>query len=431
MSTSTTRRRSISFGKARNRGLDINRRRLFPFTEEQEQLNSTQGGRLVGDQVTVSENHRWPPPKGRFSGDVGGNFFTEKRYAVIHYGGPVTTRRTSTTGTYGYQSTTIDNVWCPVKTVNGKTDWPTSLRSSDEELEDQGATAVANCSPTNASSDLLVSLGELFKEGLPSLLGHQMWKPRAQIAQGAGSEYLNAEFGWKPLISDITKFGNTVRNAERIMQQYERDMGNLVRRGWDLPSERSETTELLNPSQPPSGLFKVQLSSSPSGTVMDPIANGVWSRKIERSSRTWFSGAFSYGVPLGSTGREGMSSLAQEADKLFGISLTPDVLWNLAPWSWAVDWFTNTGDVLANLSDVVTQGLVMHYGYVMEHSIHKHTYSLEGCKVGTSPLPIPKVQLVTETKVRRKANPFGFGVSWSGLSPFQLSIAAALGISRA
>jgi hypothetical protein len=34
------------------------------------------------------------------------------------------------------------------------------------------------------------------------------------------------------------------------------------------------------------------------------------------------------------------------------------------------------------------------------------------------------------TKRRTEANPFGFGVSWKGLSPFQLSIAAALGISR-
>jgi hypothetical protein len=115
-----------------------------------------------------------------------------------------------------------------------------------------------------------------------------------------------------------------------------------------------------------------------------------------------------------------------------GLEITPEVLWNIAPWSWAVDWFTNAGDVLANTSDFGDQGLVMKYGYIMEHSFVRDVYFYEGSfgsPLGGS-IKIPPLALVSETKLRRKANPFGFGITWDGLNPFQLSIAAALGLSR-
>jgi hypothetical protein len=127
-----------------------------------------------------------------------------------------------------------------------------------------------------------------------------------------------------------------------------------------------------------------------------------------------------------------MDRAALMASKIFGLELTPEVAWNLSPWSWAADWFTNAGDVISNLTDWATDGLVLRYGYVMEHTIASNTYTFVG-KTGfsnTSVRPSP-VTLVTETKRRVKANPFGFGVTWGGLSPRQLAITAALGITNA
>jgi len=74
---------------------------------------------------------------------------------------------------------------------------------------------------------------------------------------------------------------------------------------------------------------------------------------------------------------------------------------------------------------------------MMEHSIEKVSYSLSKTSGWTGPngtvypgVTPSDVTFVTETKKRIRANPFGFGVSWDGLSPFQASIAAALGITR-
>jgi hypothetical protein len=152
-------------------------------------------------------------------------------------------------------------------------------------------------------------------------------------------------------------------------------------------------------------------------------------REIER--RTWFSGCFTYYLPTGYESRNGISKLAAQADRLFGLKPGPETLWNLAPWSWAVDWFSNTGDVISNLEDFKLHGLVMRYGYIMEHTIVRDTYNFVlDTNFGVLRPKVSPVVLVTETKKRRAANPFGFGLTWDGISTFQASIAAALGISR-
>jgi hypothetical protein len=121
---------------------------------------------------------------------------------------------------------------------------------------------------------------------------------------------------------------------------------------------------------------------------------------------------------------------ALRAKKLLGIIPTPSTLWNLAPWSWATDWFLNTGDVISNLTDWATDGLVMRYGYMMEHTIVRDTYTLTKPGLSSPGVRVQPLTLVTETKMRRKANPFGFGLTWSGLSPRQTAIAVALGLTR-
>jgi hypothetical protein len=127
-----------------------------------------------------------------------------------------------------------------------------------------------------------------------------------------------------------------------------------------------------------------------------------------------------------------MTRYAREADKLFGTDITPEVLWELTPWSWAIDWFTNAGDVLSNVSDYVKYGLILKYGYIMETTMVKDTYTYVSYGDGTStyPVDVPPLIMTSTVKKRRKANPFGFGVAWDGLSPFQLAIAGALGLSK-
>jgi len=126
-----------------------------------------------------------------------------------------------------------------------------------------------------------------------------------------------------------------------------------------------------------------------------------------------------------------MLSASDKARKILGLEITPEVLWELVPWSWAIDWFANVGDLVKNVHNLSSDGLVMRYGYIMEHSMVRDTY----IHVGPTGFKDPKVvcepyTFVTETKLRRRATPFGFGLDLSSLTGQQKSILAALGMSR-
>jgi hypothetical protein len=151
----------------------------------------------------------------------------------------------------------------------------------------------------------------------------------------------------------------------------------------------------------------------------------LWSR------RRWFEGAFTYYLPTDYQSRRGVRSLADKASIILGTDLTPEVLWNLTPWSWALDWIGNAGDVLSNVSDYLTDGLVLRYGYMMEHSFRQYVYSYSGPQwfLGGTAVPGPLI-ISHEVKKRVQATPFGFGLTWEGFTPRQIAILIALGISR-
>lgn len=389
---------------------------------------------VTWDQVTDSEGHRWPIhlKLGELKRwDVGGEFWTQRQFLsqpdgkgdyvpsiegwTVRDGG-----KGNTLGNYEFYNGPV----LPVDPTGSGAYFPLVSSSTNAELDAAGATAIALCKPTNPVANAAVFLGELYKDGLPSLVGAQTWKSRALTARNAGSEYLNVQFGWSPLVSDIRSFAYAAQHADQILGQFERDAGKIVRRRFHFPITETHEETLVSSSSAPFG---------PNGSALVSVTGELYRHRTTRIHQ-WFSGAFVYWFPVGSDSRLNMIRWAAEAKKLLGISLTPDVLWELAPWSWAVDWFSNTGNVLSNLSDFTTGGLIMRYGYVMETKTVTDTYTLSGYSKRISNAPSRpeecSMSFTTEVKRRRRANPFGFGVDWDSLSPFQLSILAALGMSQ-
>lgn len=384
---------------------------------------------VKGSQVTASENHPFPPKGGME--DVGGPF-KSTRYHVegnaSTFGGLDKWKAANTNlyteyignFVYGLYPSYNSNAAVPV--------FPTPNNSTESELEAIGASAIAKCRPTASAVDISTALGELRKEGLPSVIGSQTWRDRTLRARNAGSEYLNVEFGWKPLIAEVLNLGTAAITSRDILSQYRRDEGRVVRRRYSFPDivENGSASQVTTSRYP----IGTDITGWPNMISPPSATPGVVHRTSEKTTRRWFSGAFVYGGTPGFVPESPIGDIASEADKLFGISLTPDVLWNLSPWSWAADWFTNTGDVLSTMSDMVSQGLVMRYGYMMEHSIHKYQFSHTGCRMFGRSVSVAPIRFVCETKLRYPANPFGFGITWDGLSSSQIAILAALGISR-
>lgn len=308
----------------------------------------------------------------------------------------------------------------------------TTKEMDEKSLSALGTTAISQCAPTNPTAELGTALAETFREGVPSLPGIQSWERRTRAAKSAGSEYLNYQFGWAPLQSEVQAVAYAARHHRDIMQNYRHNEGRNIHRRFEFPSSVERWEEEVSSS------FALLGITGNAGFAQ----GGSPSRRtvsVVKESKRWFEGCFTYGGPGKADNFHRSLGFGKEADAVYGLALTPDVLWNLAPWSWAVDWFTNAGDVIHNITNFTLAGLVMRYGYMMEESIEKLstnygdqfvrfrerpgkyvTKNVGGCSIGFE----------TVRKSRCPASPFGFGVGWEGLSPTQLAITAALGITR-
>jgi hypothetical protein len=272
----------------------------------------------------------------------------------------------------------------------------------------RGTTALALTEPTRPAFDLSVFLGELLREGIPNAPGSTI-REKTSYAQKAGSEYLNVEFGWLPLVNGIRDFAKTVDESDRILRDYQERANTIVQRSYEWPL--TETTRYddfsLASMEPPVALMQ-----------------GVGLMRQRSWRKSWFEVEYRYFLPTGSSRSDKFRRFGSYARKLLGVDLSPEVLWNLAPWSWAADWVSNTGDVLHNISAIGQDGLVIQHGYVMGHTGREREFT-------ASYKGNPQTRLdLWETKQRHPATPFGWGVDMGNLSPQRLAILAALGMSR-
>jgi len=411
-----------------------------------------------GIQITESDGNQWPLPSGSAISDSGSEFFTQKKEWVTK-NLPYTSLNFSDGSrfTTGYTKAHVDgrfyvaDAFHPtsqtfVGTLDArklKPQFPPDLSSSRASLVTKGTIAVAACAPTNQVAHVASTLGELLQD-VPRVPGLALWQSRLRALEtlaSAGDEFLNIVFGALPTISDMTDFVKGVHTVDKAVDQFIRDSGRTVRRKYVFPTEETTTVDIL-PNASPVGYSGFEEAGN--NQLYGVCAAGLPSYETVRTRVTkreiWFSGAFTYHLPewFDSHSREDRKLLTA---KLLGAQPDLNTLWQLAPWSWAVDWFSDAGAFVKNLQSMISYGTVMRYGYVMEKTTTTDTFSAGSVKSNPiSPYketykgrPYPSVApitLRTTTKKRVQANPFGFGLSWDGMSTIQQAIVAALGITR-
>jgi hypothetical protein len=378
-------------------------------------------------EVTVDERHAWPARNiGRVTRDVGGPFLSVKSaltcdwdlYKVYHLGSHGGTN-------YAYDG----HVWPSYPSLTQR--WvgdPSNYSEAaflidhdplhtEGDLEVEGTRAIAATIPTNSSADTAVGVAELFREGLPSLIGSTVLRDRIGFLRSLGSEYLNYEFGWKPLLSDLRSLAQSIDESEKLLAQLARDSGRNVRRRYSFPAEREAVYTTG------SGGLSPALSSLISG-----ISHQQTTMTFHKS---WFSGCYTYHYDPADLTEA--SRIATQARLLLGLKIDPEVLWNLAPWSWLVDWFVNIGPVLHNLSAFGQDGLVLRYGYLMHHSTRRveRVWPNVGLpRGGDFPVGARHAAISLETKRRIRATPYGFGLAVSSFTWRQWAILGALGLTK-
>jgi hypothetical protein len=290
-----------------------------------------------------------------------------------------------------------------------------------------GNRAFQELAPEESPVKLLISLAEIYREGLPSYVSLRDTYQSAWLNK-AGSTHLETQFAVKPLANDIGRLAALAASANAVLTQYHRDAGRSIRRKAVL-DETSETTS--GETAPQDLLFgQIKTGIGAPRELIESAHRTNTLRYVDRTyRRTWFSGAFAYYLD-----DFGLSVVkkAADAETLLGLHITPELFWELTPWSWLFDWFGNLGNLIGALSRTYRDSLILRYGYLMVHQrvTRELSFKTELLSADLKPLPYLCITL-SERKERVRAQPYGFGVDLSGLTNLQWSILAALGMTRA
>jgi len=297
--------------------------------------------------------------------------------------------------------------------------------------------------PVASAGQFLIELRDLptipFKNGFfrdGSLRGVPLTEVPVRLRQqllnyrNLGSEYLNVVFGWMPFVSDLRKMYNLWQDIDKRIARLVRENGQAVRHRATVEDSTSTTQSSQASNSPYFGV----LGAPPAWMT----GNSLYSSVTRTTVKSWFVGSFRYYVP--DIGSSEWTSRAKRA--LFGLSPTPELLWEVLPWSWLIDWFSNVGDVISNASSNAVDNLTLGYSFIMRHTTTEMTCSShvthgkgsqvypffdtwEGCDHMFSST------YKEEIKVRAGGmNPFGLNVQLSSLTNYQLGILGALGLSR-
>lgn len=303
-----------------------------------------------------------------------------------------------------------------------------------------GTKGWARARPGNAQANAFQFAYELKKIPTVPVLGG----PRDRILQGGlrglpgrmlnrlldfrrlGSEYLNVVFGWLPFVKDLQEMYKLTLDIDERIRKLRRDNGRIIHRERRLV----DTTTVSVTESTVNGPFAYLLPTP-------IIIGGGRTRRTVTSSykeQIWFEGAFRYYVPnIGSLEWEKRAKRA-----LFGANVTPVNVWKVLPWSWLIDWFANTSDVLSNMSENAVDNTVAKYAYVMRTTERDNVTVIQTDWGGRSGAPatypagggLSVLRESTITKSRIPATPYGFGLTTSGLSPYRIGVLAALGMSQ-
>lgn len=295
--------------------------------------------------------------------------------------------------------------------------------------------------PTNPVNNTAVTLGELLMEGLPNIkrlsdtmqavLGGRR-DPNKAVADTGADFILSYEFGFRPLAQDIATLAQTCLESVKIISTFARNSGRIVRRRRSFPTESSFSMSEV------AGFGNLANIGSPAWDVFY-APNGTSERKYGKvtlqttmTSNVWFSGAFTYFVTEGNSLGERLSRYEQLANKLLGTRITPDVIWQVTPWSWLIDWFYDVSSATRAFSTFYNDGLIMRYGYVMRRVTVENTYTLQNVNFVNGPSGPFSISYRTQRLERKRADVFGWGINpASGWTPRQWNIAASLGYTSA
>jgi len=175
--------------------------------------------------------------------------------------------------------------------------------------------------------------------------GHLIKQKRKGLGRNTvPAEYLNAQFGWLPIYSDVMRILNLpekiAKRVNRLMEREGKD--STYRFGFSLGTESIAT--------PPSFTFDLLTGES----LVSVATHGT--RRIDLRA------VINANVKLPDVQYPKLRrELMRQA---WGLYPTPEDVYNLTPWTWLVDWFGGLGDYVEIYNIMNTDPSVINYGFL-------------------------------------------------------------------
>lgn len=269
-------------------------------------------------------------------------------------------------------------------------------------------------------------------------LSHALFAPRnAKTARQlfmapkkAANHFLNHNFGWVPFVKDLSDFLSNLRDFREKIGILSQNNGKWIRRRSIL--ENVFIDEVV-PGWSGTGIHNVYpLNTQPANDTW--VGTPKWEYRHKYQLYSTAVGSFRYYVPyfdVYSPEWGGLGSVRRQL-MLHGLRVSPSNIYKAVPWSWLVDWLTPVGHDLQALQDAAFDNLVAKYLYSTTHVVHQLEFKQYVPFNSASGGPRTLTWTRTSSSKQRKGidSPFGFGLSWDNLSPKQIAILVALGITR-
>jgi hypothetical protein len=244
----------------------------------------------------------------------------------------------------------------------------------------------------------------------------------------AADHFLNHQFGWIPFLSDLRKFYNAFDQNDQMIDRLINENGQWIRRKRTLKEETTSTVlgsgngfKLFPNTSFESAFNPPWFTSTPTWQVREDVKTVIKAVGKYRYYRPEFDKADPDHLSV-------VNRLKRQAT-LFGARISPSNIYKATPWSWAIDWFSNLGDQIDKANDMLVDSVSAKYLYVMQSQTKTRTFT-QWAPFHSGAVTLQFTRVI-ETKQRREGlSPFGFSLSMASLTPRQIAIAGALGVSR-
>lgn len=279
--------------------------------------------------------------------------------------------------------------------------------AEDYDLTPWHAKAYRALRPDRPFIDLLTFVAELRD------LVHLNFKAIRDI-KSISDWWLAVNFGWKPLLEDIRRMVKLYQAFDERLQWIIKNESIPVRRRAILFEEADPVVIITNTTN-------LGINRNTCVDYGKTQLTSAWKHRLTRSRtrKVWASGSFIFYIKDLQLPEKRMYVKAA----LAGLQPSPSQIWNALPWSWLVDWVSNVGDILDNMSKQVSDRLVAKYCYVMSETTRTYDW------MGTDGYFTCTAKHSFVSKSREVVHPYGLSFG-SALTTRQMSILAALAAQR-